>query len=75
MPPKITVESISHVTGAAMPDDSSGYMRPADRCPVRFAQHVVKRNLYTQPLKMCYHRLSSTYTVGSTTLQKSIQCC
>src|SRR5215203_5658567 len=75
MPPKITVESISQVAGPAMPDDSSGYMRPAHRCPIRFAQHVVKRDAYPQTLKVRYHRLSPTHTVSSTTLQKTIQCC
>src|SRR5829696_1044677 len=75
MPPKITVESISQIARAAMPDDSSGYMRPAHRCPIRFAQHVVKRDAYPQTLKVRYHRPSPTHTVSSTTLQKAIQSC
>src|SRR4051812_33029717 len=73
--PKVAVESISQVAGATMPDDGPRDMGPAHRCSVRFAQHIIERDSYPEPLKVCYHRLGPANAVGSTTLQKLVECC
>lgn len=72
-PTEETVERITQVDGAAVPDDRAGDMRPADRATGRFLKHALEREVHTQSPEMLNHFLSPAHPIGPAAFQEGFQ--